>query len=715
MSRLFIATSLTCALMCGQDLIADDSGGETIVEATTSATQEGNSEASRPKIVDALAKAVTGSGGDSDDKFKPYDKVLKDAKKIEGLIPLYRKESSLFAELSPGQLDKDYIVLITIARGIGRAPLLGGYSWGFGDDWVWQFRKVGDSVHVVRRNLRFQAKADTPQAKAVELGYSDSVLFSLPIETKSPSGALVVDLSEVFMSDLPQIGMVLPGFSFSRSKSNWAEVKGFDDNVEIQVAATYASGGTQTIESVPDTRGATINVHYSISRLPKNGYKPRMADDRVGYFLTVIKDFSKKDPKDRFLRYINRWNLEKADPAEDLSPPKKPIQFWLEDTIPFKYRKPIREGILEWNKAFEKAGFVNAIEVRQKGPEDKWDPADVRYNTFRWITAGAGFAMGPSRVNPRTGQILDADIIFDADFLQYWKAEYETFTPKAVAELTGGPLDVKSYREELAKQPHQSWHRHSPLCGCNLLTGKSYDMAFAHAMIASRVQDPKELDKLIVQALKDVTMHEVGHTLGLRHNFKASTFYSLADAQKTDSTTRTGLTASVMDYTPANIVPQDMPQGDFYSTTIGPYDYWAIEYGYKPFSSKEDEELAKIAARNTEPGLAFSTDEDTRGIDPDPHSNRWDFSDDVVAYAKAQARLVNEAWPEILKRMTEDGDSFDQRVARLACCWVRMDGRCFSPHATLAAFTSVVPTRATRTPAPRSKSSPRRSNAKHLI
>ena len=198
----------------------------------------------------------------------------------------------------------------------------------------------------------------------------------------------------------------------------------------------------------------TVNVHYSISELPRTSYKPRLADDRVGYFLTVLKDFSKKESDDdRFVRYITRWNLEKADPSAEMSTPKEPIIFWLEKTIPFKYRKPIRDGILEWNKAFEKAGFYDAIEVRQQPDDAPWEPGDIRYNTFRWITAGVGFAMGPSRVNPTTGQILDADIIFDADFLQFWKQEYETFTPESVALLTGGPIDLEEYRAEMQKMP----------------------------------------------------------------------------------------------------------------------------------------------------------------------------------------------------------------------------------------------------------------------
>lgn len=597
-----------------------------------------------------------------DSKYPPASEVLKDAEKISGLIPLYRKDQNLFAELTSSHLDQDYIILITIAKGIGRMPILGGISWG--DDAVWQFRKVGEQIHVVRRNLRFTADKNSPEAKAVELAYTDSVLFSLPITTKSPSGATIVDLTPVFMSDLPQIGMVLSGFSFAPSRSTWADIKGHPQNIELQVAATYASSGAQDIESVADTRGVTVNVHYSISKLPETGYKPRLADDRIGYFLTVIKDFSKKSPDDRFVRYINRWDLQKADPNAELSPPKQPIIFWLEKSIPFQYRKPIRDGILEWNKAFEKAGFVNAVEVRQQPDDATWEPGDINYNTFRWITAGQGFAMGPSRVNPRTGQILDADIIFDADFLQYWKQEYETFTPKGISLLTGGPVTLDGYYEELRRNPYAPEYHHGPLCACDLLAGKAYQLALTHAVMTARTQSKEDFEKLVMQALKDTTMHEVGHTLGLRHNFKASTYYSIEEANDVSKTSQTGLTASIMDYTPVNIVPKDMTQGDYYSTTIGPYDLWAIEYGYKPVSGSspegELEELKKIAARSGEPGHAYATDEDARGIDPDPTVNRWDFTKDPLAYAKLQAKLVAEAWPEIVDRLIEDGEGYQR-------------------------------------------------------
>jgi hypothetical protein len=351
--------------------------------------------------------------------------------------------------------------------------------------------------------------------------------------------------------------------------------------------------------------------------------------------------------------------LQKADPTAKLSPPKQPIVFWIEKTVPFQYRKTIREGIHEWNKAFEAAGFANAIEVRQQPDDADWDPEDVRYNTFRWITAGAGFAMGPSRVNPYTGQILDADIIFDADFLTFWKEEFETYTPASVAALTG-PVNMEEFlqtqkRLPFSRDPHQS---------CLLNHGMSREFAFGSTVIEANA-DPKiaaeQMEKLIHQGLKEVAMHEVGHTLGLRHNFKASKMLSLAELNDPAKVGTNGTVASVMDYTPTNLMPKGQKQGDFYTTTVGPYDIWAIQYGYTPFPANESAELKKIAARSGEPNLSYATDEDTRGgIDPDPDTNRFDLGKDALEYARTRAKLVQESIPGLVDRMTKEGDDYTQ-------------------------------------------------------
>jgi hypothetical protein len=609
-------------------------------EAPAKAADPKAEPAAPPAQKPAAEPATEGKGGKP-----PFAVLLKDATKVSGLIPLWKKDDKVYAELTDSLLGKEFFVLISIARGIGDRFLLGGMSLGFGDDWVWQFRKVDDNIQIVRKNVRFFAAKGSPEEKAVDLAYTDSVLFSLPIATTGPSGGHVIDLGPVFLSDLPQISEALPGFSFARDRSTWARVKGFPDNVELEVAATYGSSGTRDIDTVPDSRGATITVHYSLSLLPQNAYRPRLADERVGYFVTALKDFSQQVDEDRFVRYVNRWNLEKADPSAAVSPPKKPIVFWIEKTVPFKYRQAIREGIESWNEAFEKAGFATAIEVRQQPDMTDWDPEDVNYNTFRWITAGASFAMGPSRVNPRTGQILDADIIFDGDFLRFWRTEYETFTPQAVAQLTGGTL-----------HGHGRQHRCD---ACSVFDGHARETALAATTLAAATEgglSEADKEKLVQQGLKLVTMHEVGHTLGLRHNFKGSALKSLADINDVTKTAAGGASTSVMDYIPVNIVPKGKTQGDYYTAKLGAYDLWAIEYGYKPIAAGSPEgelpELEKIAGRSGEPALAYATDEETEFGDPDPLSNRFDLGSDPLEFARSRAELVAQVMPLIADRMT---------------------------------------------------------------
>ncbi|MSR60418.1 MAG: DUF5117 domain-containing protein [Planctomycetaceae bacterium] len=589
----------------------------------------------------------------------PFETMTTGFKRVEGMWTLYHKDQQLLVELSSAHLGQNFMVNTSIAKGISRGQVLGGMTWGFGDDVLWSFAKVGEKLHVLRRNVRFRATPGSPESNAVKLAYSDSVLYALPIMTTAPSGGMLVDMTRIFMSDDEQIGRTI-NMSFASDRSTWAKVKAFPDNVELQVAAVYAGGGQ--IDTVADSRGAQINVHYSISRLRGGDYRPRMADDRIGYFLTVIKDFSDKKDDEQFVRYINRWNLQKADASASLSPPKEPIIFYLEKTIPINLRPHVRAGIEEWNKAFDKLGYNNAVEVRQQRDDDDFDPEDVRYNTFRWITANAGFAMGPSRVNPMTGQILDADIIFDADFMTTWKQQYETFTAADVTALMGEPAGSKG---EALGAMFGAPHHHGNGGACNYCIGMQQQMGFAAAALTARGDIAAAKggvpEELFSQGLKEVVMHEVGHTLGLRHNFKASSWKPLADIDDPVKGPAEGTVASVMDYTPTNIAPKGAKQGLYYPQSIGPYDYWAIEYGYKQISGDEAAELKKIASRSAEPGLDYATDEDTRGgIDSDPLVNRFDLGKDPLEFARRQAKTTSELWSAVVERAVPEGEGYQR-------------------------------------------------------
>ena len=644
------------------------------------------------------------------DRPRPIKDVLPDARKIEGLLNFYHRRDRLYAEIKGSNLNTDYLIAIAVARGSG-SSVIGGYTYqSGGSDWLWQFRKVNDNIQVVRRNIRFKADSGTPEAQSVEVGFSDSVLYSLPIVAAGEGGGDVIDLAPIFMADLPRLGIG----SFDRNRSTWGEIKGFEKNMEFRVNATYS--GASRGGSSPDPNSTGVTLHYSISKLPTSmpGYVPRIADQRIGYFTVSHKNFSRAAEDNHMIRYINRWNIQKADPSAALSPPKKQIVFWIEKTVPFKYRNAIREGILEWNKAFERIGIVDAIEVRQQRDTDTWDAEDVNFNVIRWITSERTFAMGPSRVNPLTGEILDADIIFDAGWITSWQNRFDDMIGDVIPanppkNLNG--LVAPRQTPMMSQDGDEGFHETINNCICECAQGKAVHFALASLALAPRVialedeegddsngadkgkseeekkengEKPKEngdaqkpeekkptrqelvkertekLEQIILEGIKDVIMHEVGHTLGLRHNFQASSWLTLDEINDPERSKEYGIAGSVMDYLPINIAPKGKPQGDYFMTTLGPYDYLAIEYGYKILSGGTDgekKELLKIAARQAEKGNHYATDEDlmfTNSIDP--RTERRDLGTDPLEFSQWGLELYNQLLPEILDRaIKEDG------------------------------------------------------------
>jgi hypothetical protein len=648
---------------------------------------------SRPFLIPTAANPT--QAADLAKKFEEFDKAVKGAKEYEGLFKLYHKDENLYAEIQPHQLEQPFLCPISIARGNG----MGGMTLNFDEQWVLLFKQVGDKVQVIRRNVHFQAKAGTPAAHAVETTYTDSILLAVKLVGINPmKQSLLINLNDVFMQDFAQLELG----SFDANRSTWHKVKAFPHNIEIEVAATFSGGNTFPFfggnDSVIDARGNTVVVHYGLVQLPESGYQPRLADDRVGYFLSVVKDFSTDNTDTSFLRYVNRWRLERAEPVDPkhpnkLSAPKKKIVYWIEKSVPEEYRAYVREGILEWNKAFEKIGFRDAIEVRQQENED-FDPEDINYNTFRWITTGGGFAIGPSRANPLTGEILDADILFDADMVRYWKQEAHLLAGgnAALGESDGPAASrIQAFREGrgllesrllLPRSAGLGWNelrqadRDNPRAalkarlvairqGMCCAACKQYELGLAAMALNARgVLKPGEPvpEDLIGQAIKETVMHEVGHTLGLRHNFKASTMLKNEQLHDTNITRKQGLVGSVMDYSPINIAPKGVKQGDYFTTTIGPYDYWAIEYAYKPLAGDtngELEELHKIACKGAEPGHDYSTDEDMFTT-ADPLVNVWDLGADPMKFAQERIVLAEELLKDLSEKVVDKGEGYQR-------------------------------------------------------
>jgi Met-zincin/Domain of unknown function (DUF5117)/Domain of unknown function (DUF5118) len=627
----------------------------------------------------------------SDQRIAEYARISKGAKVYDGLYKLYQKDENLYMEIPPNNFNKPLLCPIAVARGAG----MGGLTLNFDEQWVLLFKRMGDKVHLIRRNVHFKAKSGTPVEKAVEITYSDSVLMALRIVAFNPQHQMapLINLNDIFMTDFAQLGLG----HFDTNRSVWHKIKAFPRNIELQVQATY-SGGRRFFfgdETTIDPRGNTVVIHYGLAALPEFGYTPRLADDRVGYFLTAVKDFSNGSKDTSFVRYINRWRLEPAEPIDPKNPdklsvPKRSIKFYIEKTVPHEYRAAVQEGILEWNKAFEKIGFRNAIEVVQQRDDEDFDPEDMNYNTFRWITTDQAFAMGPSRANPLTGEILDADIIFDADMVRYWKQErqvfrgngeaYEPVSPIQAMDMGWGldhpmlnrRLDDSAWNDaprRFSDNPEANRMRaiQQGICQCG--RHMKYELGLA-AMAIAQAAIPKSKDKdkdkvvdeLISQAVKEVVMHEVGHTLGLRHNFKGSTMLPNAQLHDTKITRQKGLVGSVMDYSPVNLAPKGVKQGDFFTTTIGPYDYWAIEYGYKPLSGGTESEVAelkKIASKGSQPGLDYGTDEDTF-LTSDPHTNRFDLGADVVQFALDRMLVTEDLLKGLSHNVVDEGEGYQR-------------------------------------------------------
>jgi hypothetical protein len=366
-------------------------------------------------------KKGNGEGKPGKKEEKPFDEVVEDMERIEGLFNFYRneKEHKVYLEILPDQFDKDYIYSAKFERGTGERGLYGTIMM---DQFVFQWRRMGEQVQWVQKNLRFRAEEGSPAERALANSFSDSVLVATKVlSAPHPDReSVLIDLSKLFLNgDLHGVAGYLKriyqgGYKQDAANSGFVMVKSFPLNSEIGTVSRFVAGSTQRGSvTIPDTRSMNLNFRYSLVAMPDNGYMPRLADDRVGYFMDMFLDYTSDREDTPYVRYINRFKLKKKDPGAEVSEPEEPIVFWLENTIPVEYRDFFREGVLKWNTAFEKAGFKNAMEVRQQPDDADWDPADIRYNTIRWFVGyDASFAIGPSHTNPYTGQIIDADIGF---------------------------------------------------------------------------------------------------------------------------------------------------------------------------------------------------------------------------------------------------------------------------------------------------------------
>ncbi|MEA2712130.1 MAG: hypothetical protein QOK27_91 [Gemmatimonadales bacterium] len=623
-----------------------------------------------------------------DGPWKSFSEVTKGAQIQSGIFTIYRKRDNAYLALAPGQLDRDYLLVTQLSQGIGELGLDGGTS--VRSDLV-RFHRAGDRIELWVVNPHFAATPGTPMARAVAYSFGHSVAQSFPIATMRDDNEILVDVAPFLLSDWADLGAFFQGvavqrkltgtFFLDKDRSSLERLRLFPGNMEAEVRLTYQANRNLGLEAVADYRWIPVGVHYSLLELPATAMRPRYADERVGYFVSAIKDFSRDTAESFFVRFVNRWRLEKRDPGAALSEPVTPIVYYIDRTVPTEWKPWVRAGILEWNRAFEEAGFRNAIQVLDAPEDTLWSAEDARYSTVRWTATNRSvYAVGPSNVDPRTGEILNADVLVSASWIQTWRGESGEYVTPQLAMRS-------AFIEDSAASTMNGDSRL-----CSLGEGLRRQGTVTRALLAASGDKPEAAASLrlyIGQALKALIMHEVGHTLGLRHNFRGSAGVTRAQLTDRSYTKANGLGVSVMDYNPPALSLDPKKQGDFYAPTIGSYDRWAIRYGYTPLGPREPivalakgseglpsawspeaevKALQGIAAEAAEPSHLYGTDEDAGfgGLGIDPTVSRYDQTDDPLGWARERVTLINGLFDSLDTRMVAPGQGYARLRATFA-------------------------------------------------
>jgi len=628
-----------------------------------------------------------------DPKSLDYERAIKDLKKTEGLFTFYQRKKEILLELPESRLGQMFYVQATLSSGAGETVQAGD---PINDTDVFRWEKQDEQVNLVRPNLRFRWQKDDPLSVSSQRSFPEAILASYRIEQSDPERKLLlINMGSFFNGELFRLSELINSglggqYMLDSSRSGVERIGSFPENAMVQMSLVYNAqrvGGMNPLfelfglsspDLLEDSRSLPLKVNYNLWYPKKSDYLPRYADPRVGYFTTDFYDLNRFYQRDRTTRFIQRFHLKKKDPTAVLSEPVKPILFTIDPSIPPAFRDSVKDGVLRWNKAFEALGYSNAVQV-QDAPKDKnYDHADQRYNVIRTtITEGSAYAVALFRTDPFTGEVINASVTIDANFFSAYEGEQQDLlvpatnamdlAQKLVVHKPGQSKirerDLWSMKPEArASIAKFGWERHDCELGEGLRARASTSWS---ALLA--IKAPISKEDYVRQALADTVSHEVGHCLGLRHNFVAST--SLTTSQLADDklVSKVGYAASVMDYSPANIMAILKGSGNFYMPTIGPYDFWAIRYGYEPVKAENPDDerfaLSRIARQSGQPGLAYNTDQNAD--DFDPAVMRWDGAKDSVNFSskmiESYSRIRNFATRELPKA----GESYERRTRLL--------------------------------------------------
>jgi len=505
---------------------------------------------------------------------QPYEKVItKDAKSTPGIFTVHEIKDRYYYEIPKAQLGREFLMNVRISKttmgvGYGGEELTDGVVY-------WELR--GNKVNLREVDYSVTADPKTPISLAVKAANNNAILMTFPVAAFAKDGGPVVEVTRLFSTDVPEFGVRqrLNATAMDASRSFIERISPYPENIEAESTLTFTRAQPPAGAAAPATPAAaggmrpgsaSVVVHYSMVKLPENPMLPRLFDERVGYFTTSMVDYSKEEHRAAHEHYIARWRLEKKDPAAAVSEPVKPIVYYIDAATPVEWREWLKKGVESWQPAFEAAGFRNAI-VAKMAPTPEEDPnfsaEDIRYSVIRWMPSTTENAVGPHISDPRTGEILNADIMFYHNVMNLQRDWYF---------LQAGPLDPRAQKFPLP-------------------------------------------DDLMGRLLQFVVAHEVGHTLGLEHNMKASSMYPQEKVRDREWVHTMGHAPSIMDYSRFNYVaqPEDKIAVEDLVPRIGPYDTFAIQWGYTPIpeARTSEEEKPKLdewaRAQDKTPWLRFST------------------------------------------------------------------------------------------------------------